>query len=177
MVRKAMLMMVVLALGVVFIAAPVSADPGNSTGATTANGWYEGEEIYYILGGVEEGVTQRGQNDLYLIGGDRAYQANVAEFIPGEAGYSPHWNVNVVGTAPGSTLADILASPYASEHYEDEGVLFDDVEDILAAQADGLVTIDHPGVVVLCPVISEQGAEAPGNTELSEDFPVFPDTF
>ena len=68
-------------------------------GATTANGWYEGEEIYYILHGVEEGVTQRGQNDLYLIGGDRAFQANVAEFIPGESGYSPHWNVNVVHTA------------------------------------------------------------------------------
>ena len=55
-----------------------------SAGATTANGWYEGEEIYYILRGVEEGVTERGENDLYLIGGDRAYQANVAEFIPGE---------------------------------------------------------------------------------------------
>ena len=42
-------------------------------GATTANGWYEGEEIYYILHGVEEGVIYRGENDLYLIGGDRAY--------------------------------------------------------------------------------------------------------
>ena len=144
-------------------------------GATTANGWYEGEEIYYILGGLEEGVTQRGQNDLYLIGGDRAYQANVAEFIPGEAGYSPHWNVNVVHTAPDVTLGDILDSPYVSSHYPE--ALFDDVEDILDAQGAGLVTIDHPGVVVLCPVISEQGAEAPGNTELSEDFPAFPDTF
>ena len=144
-------------------------------GATTANGWYEEEEIYYILGGVEEGVTVRGQNDLYLIGGDRAFQANVAEFIPGEPGYSPHWNVNVVHTAEGKTLADILASPYASDHYPE--ALFDDVEDILDAQAAGLVTIDHPGVVVLCPVISEEGAEAPGNTELSEDFPSFPDTF
>ena len=143
-------------------------------GATTANGWYEEEEIYYILGGVE-GVTKRGQNDLYLIGGDRAFQANVAEFIPGEPGYSPHWNVNVVHTAEGKTLADILASPYASDHYPE--ALFDDVEDILDAQAAGLVTIDHPGVVVLCPVISEEGAEAPGNTELSEDFPSFPDTF
>lgn len=144
-------------------------------GATTANGWYEGEEIYYILGGLEEGVTQRGQNDLYLIGGDRAYQANVAEFIPGEAGYSPHWNVNVVHTAPDVTLDDILDSPYVSSHYPE--ALFDDVEDIQGAQVAGLVTIDHPGVVVLCPVISEQGAEAPGNTELSEDFPAFPDTF
>jgi hypothetical protein len=81
-------------------------------GATTANGWYEGEEIYYILRGLEAGVTERGENDLYLIGGDRVYQANVAEFIPGEPGYSPHWNVNVVHTAAGKTLDDILASPY-----------------------------------------------------------------
>jgi hypothetical protein len=72
-------------------------------------------------------------------------------------------------------LADILASKYVSEHYPE--ALFDDVEDILAAEADGLVTIDYPGVVVLCPIISEKGAEAPGNKELSEDFPPFPDTF
>lgn len=144
-------------------------------GATTSNGWYEGEEIYYILGGEEVGVTERGENDLYVIGDDRKFQANVAEFIPGEAGYTPHWNVNVVHTAPGVTLADILASPFASSHYPE--ALFDDVGDILGAQAAGLVTIDHPGVVVLCPIISEQGAEAPGNTELSEDFPPFPDNF
>jgi len=144
-------------------------------GATTANGWYEGEEIYYILGGVEEGVTARGHNDLFLIGGDRMYQANVAEFIPGEPGYTPHWNVNVVHTAEGVTLEDILASPYVSEHYPE--ALFDDVEDILNAWLEGYVDIVTPGVVVLCPVISEQGAEAPGNTQLSEEFPTFPSTF
>jgi hypothetical protein len=143
-------------------------------GATTANGWYEEEEIYYILGG-EEGFTELGDNQLYVIGGDRMYQANVALFIPGEAGYSPHWNVNVVNTAPGVTLSDILASPYVSEHYPE--ALFDDALDILAAQDAGLVTIVKPGVVVLCPIISEQGAEAPGNMELPEDFPPFPDTF
>jgi hypothetical protein len=144
-------------------------------GATTANGWYEGEEIYYILHGVEEGVMYRGENDLYLIGGDRAFQANVAEFIPGEPDYSPHWNVNVVHTAPGLTLDDILASPYVSSHFPE--ALFDDVVDILDAEEAGLVTIVTPGVVVLCPIISEKGAEAPGNTELSEDFPPFPDEF
>ena len=161
----------VMALAVLSVAAPVAAKDG----ATTANGWYEGEEIYYILGGIEEGVTERGQNDLYLIGGDRAFQANVAEFIPGEAGYSPHWNVNVVHTAAGVTLDDILDSSFVSSHYPE--ALFDDVEDILDAQAAGLVTIERPGVVVLCPVISEQGAEAPGNTELPEVFPAFPSTF
>ena len=144
-------------------------------GATTANGWYEEEEIYYILGGVEEGVTERGDNQLYLIGGDRAYQANVALFIPGERGYSPHWNVNVVHTASGVLLEDILASPFLSEHYPE--ALFDDAGDILAAQAVGLVTIEKPGVVVLCPIISEKGAEAPGNMELPEEFPPFPEVF
>jgi len=144
-------------------------------GAMTANGWYEGEEIYYILSGVEEGVTERGFNQLYLIGGDRAFQGNVAQFIPGEPGYTPHWNVNVVHTAEGKTLADILTSPFASDHYPE--ALFDDVGDILGATAAGLITVDHPGVVVLCPIISEQGADAPGNTQLSEDFPPFPDMF
>jgi hypothetical protein len=166
--RKLALLMLVMGI-LLMVTASASA------GATTANGWYEGEEIYYILGGVEEGVTERGENDLYLIGGDRAFQANVAEFIPGEAGYSPHWNVNVVHTAEGVTLDDILASGFASSHYPE--TLFDDVGDILGAQEAGLVTIEHPGVVVLCPVISEEGAEAPGNMELSEDFPDFPDTF
>jgi hypothetical protein len=146
-----------------------------SAGVDTANGWYEGEEIYYIDHGPEEGVTERGENDIYLIGGNRMYQAQVVEFIPGEQGYSPHWNANLVHTAEGVTLADILASPFASDHYPE--ALFDDVEDILGAEAAGLVTIEDLGVVVLCPIISEEGAEAPGNNELSEDFLPFPNTF
>lgn len=158
-----------------FLVASFVATGSVFAGATTANGWYEEEEIYYILGGVEDRFTELGDNQLYVIGGDRAYQANVALFIPGERGYSPHWNVNVVHTAPGMTLADILNSDYVSEHYPE--ALFDDAADIMAAMASGLVTIDQPGVVVLCPIISEKGAEAPGNMQLSEDFPPFPDTF
>jgi len=156
---------------------PNASPMAQGNGALTANGWYDGEEIYYLDLGVEEGVSTRGENDLYLIGGNRAYQANVAEFIPGEPGYSPHWIVNVVHTAEGVTLTDILNSGYASEHYGDEGVLFDDVEDIWAAAADGLITIDTPGVVVLCPIVSAKAADAPGNTAASEDFPPFPTTF
>ena len=144
-------------------------------GKTTVNGWYEGEEIYYIDQGLEEGVTERRVNDIYLIGGNRLYQAQVVEFIPGESGYSPHWNVNVVHTAEGFTLDDILDSPYVSARYPE--ALFDDVEDILEAEAAGLVTIAQPGLVVLCPIISEQGADAPGHMQASEMFPPFPETF
>jgi hypothetical protein len=160
-----------IAFAIFILALAVMAVKPASAGVQTANGWYEEEEIYYLLLGKEEGVTQRGENDLYLIGGDRAFQGNVAEFIPGEAGYTPHWNVNVVHW---DSLAAILASPYVSAHYPE--ALFDDAEDILDAQAAGLVTIDQPGVVVLCPIISEEGAEAPGNEPLSEDFPPFPET-
>jgi hypothetical protein len=145
-------------------------------GVDTVNGWYEEEEIYYIDGGVEEGVTERGENDIYLIGGNRMFQAQVVEFIPGEPGYSPHWNAHLVNTAIGVTVADIVASPYVSDHYPE--ALFDDVEDILGAEQAGLVTVGRLGVVVLCPIISEMGAEAPGNNELPEDFPrPWPDTF
>jgi hypothetical protein len=82
----------------------------------------------------------------------------------------------LVNTAPGKTLADILASDFVSEHYPE--ALFDDVEDILGAEAAGLVTVTRLPVVVHCPIIPEKGAEAPGNTELPEDeFDPFPDTF
>jgi hypothetical protein len=165
----------ILAVGLLLAFSIAVASPALAGGATVANGWYEEEEIYYILRGLEEGVTERGQNDLYLIGGDRVYQANVAEFIPGEPGYSPHWNVNVVHTAEDMTLADILASEFVSAHYPE--ALFDDVEDILDAADAGLVMIERPGEVVLCPIVPEKVADAPGNTELSEDFEDFPSEF
>jgi len=160
--RKLYVVIMILVLALLAVQ-PVSAR------VTSVNGWYEGEEIYYLDRGVEEGVTERGENDIYLIGGNRVWQAQVVELIPGERGYSPHWNVNVVHTAEGKTVADILDSPYVSASYPD--ALFDDVEDILEAEAAGLVTIAHPGVVVLCPIISEKGADAPGHDQASEDFP------
>jgi hypothetical protein len=166
--RKTFISVLVLMLSLAF------ALPGLA-GRDTANGWYEGEEIYYLNLGEEEGVTARGENDIYLIGGNRVYQAQVVEFLPGEAGYSPHWNVNLVNTASGVTVADILDSGFASEHYPE--ALFDDVEDILAAKEAGLVTIAQPGVVVLCPIVSEKAADAPGNNALPEEFQPFPDTF
>jgi hypothetical protein len=162
------------------IAVAVFASMPAGTGVTVVNGWYEGEEIYYIDLGPEEGVSERGQNDIYVIGSTpRLHQAQVVEFIPGEAGYSPHWNVHLVHTAEGVTVADILASPYVSEHYDEEGVLFDDVTDIIGAAQDGLVYVERPFVVVLCPVVPEEPADAPGNTEGPEDFDILEpgDTF
>lgn len=151
-------------------------------GATVVNGWYEEDEIYYIDAGVEEGVTERGENQIYVIGSvPRGLQAQVVLHIPGEPGYTPHWNVNFVHTAVGKTVQDIIDAGFASENYHisgGENVLFDDAEDIFDAQASGLVTIERPGAVVLCPIVAEAAADAPGNTEAPEDkFPEFPETF
>ncbi len=164
--HKIALSMLVLALSLM-VAAPASA------GVTTANGWYEGKEIYYIDHGPEK-VTERGDNQIYLIGDNRKYQANVVLHIPGEVGYTPHWNVNIVHTAAGKTVQDIVNAGFASSNFipgaTDNNVLFDDVADIIAAQSAGFVTIDQPGVVVLCPIVSEKAAESNGNNPLSETF-------
>lgn len=162
------------------VALGVTTTGSAAAGKPIANGWYEEEEIYYIANGVEEGVTERGENDIYLIGGDRKYQAQVVEFIPGEPGYSPHWNANLVNTAEGATVDDIVAGGFASDRFDtntNQGPLFDDLADILGAEAAGLVTITKLGVVVHCPIVPERVADAPGNTELPEDFPPFPATF
>jgi hypothetical protein len=150
-------------------------------GVTVVNGWYEGEEIYYIVGAVE-GVTELGENQLYIIGtAPRQFQPQVVLFVPGEAGYSPHWNVNLVHTAAGKTIQDIIDGGYAAENYNITGgrnVLFDDAQDIMDAESAGIITIEKPGVVVLCPIVPEQTADAPGNTEGPDDeFPAFPPTF
>jgi hypothetical protein len=158
--RKITFVMVLFILTVLAVQ-PVAA------GVNTANGWYEGEEIYYIDQGIEEGVTERGENQIYLIGGNRLHQAQVVLLIPGESGYSPHWNANLVQTTDGTTVQDILdydGGSLVSDQWPE--ALFDDVEDLLAAEDAGLVTINTLGVVVLCPVVNEEGAEAPGNVEL-----------
>jgi hypothetical protein len=169
MLKRMTVLAMVLTLGLLTAANAFAS--AEETGVLTVNGWYEGEEIYYIDHGLEEGVTALGENDIYVIGDTpRKYQPQVVEFIPGEAGYSPHWNVNFVRSAEGVTVADIVAAGFASDLYESDGLLFDDVADILGAEAAGLVTIQTPGAVVLCPIISTQGAEAPGNHEAPEVF-------
>lgn len=140
------------------------------TGVTTNNGWYNGEQIYYIDQGVEKKAERQHLSDIFLIGGNRVYQANVVETIPGVQGYSPHWDVNIVHTAEDVTVQDIIDVGLASVLFESDGVLFDNVIDILEAESLGLVTITEPGVIVNCPIVSVNAADAPGNEQASEDF-------
>jgi len=154
--------MLVLTLGLMPLAA--------AAGVTSNNGWYNGEQIYYIDQGVEKKAEKQHVSDIFLIGGLRVYQANVVETIPGVRGYSPHWDVNIVHTADGVVVQDIIDMGLASDLFESDGVLFDNVDDILVAELLGLVTIEEPGVIVLCPIVSVSAADAPGNEPASEDF-------
>lgn len=134
-------------------------------GKTIANGYFAGQEIYYINQGMEKKTDRMHTSDIYLIGGDRMFQSNVVATVPGEPGYSPHWDVVVVNTAPGFTVGDIMNSGLAGN-----GVLFDSAENILEAARRGLVTLFEPGIVVLCPIVSAAAADANGHTELPEIF-------
>jgi hypothetical protein len=146
--------------------------PLAAAGVTTNNGWYNGEQIYYIDQGNEKKAERQHVSDIFVIGGPRIYQANVVETIPGVPGYSPHWDVNIVRSADGVIVQDIIDAGLASDFFESDGVLFDNVEDILEAEAEGLVTIEEPGVIVLCPIVSQKAADAPGNIPASEDFEI-----
>ncbi len=166
---------ILASLALAIVAMPLAASGAAAGGPATNNGWYDGHQIYYLDQGVEKKADRAHVADIFLIGGPRLYQANIVDSVPGDKGYSPHWDVNIVHTANGMTLADILASPYASESYPE--ALFDSAPDILGAAEAGLVTIDEPGVLVLCPIVNVKAADAPGHTAASEDFPDFPETF
>ena len=150
----------------------LGAIPFAVAGVTTNNGWYNGEQIYYIDRGVEKKAERQHLSDIFLIGGNRVYQANVVETIPGVPGYSPHWDVAIVHTAEGVTVQDIINAGLASDHFEWDGVLFDNIVDILEAEFEGLVTITEPGVIVLCSIVSVSAADAPGQVQASEDFEI-----
>jgi hypothetical protein len=62
-------------------------------------------------------------------------------------------------------------------HKEKDEKCFREDDCLEQAKAAGLATIDQLDIVVLCPIISEAGADALGNTEHPEKFPPCPDTF
>ena len=134
-------------------------------GNIITNGYFGGHEVYYIDQGLEKKTDRNNTSDIYLIGGNRAYQPNVVATIPGQPGYSPHWDVVVVHTAPGYTVADIMNSGLAGN-----GALFSSAENILEAARRGLVTLTEPGVVVLCPIVSAATADANGHGAAPETF-------
>lgn len=134
-------------------------------GNVITNGYFGGHEIYYIDQGLENKTGRNHTSDIFLVGGNRVYQPNVVSTVPGQPGYSPHWDVVVVHSAPGYTVGDIMNAGLAGT-----GALFDSAEKILEAARLGLVTLTEPGLVVLCPIVSAATADANGHTAAPEVF-------
>lgn len=133
-------------------------------------GWFGGEKVIYLDKGLAKDPVKNGSSDIYLIGGNRIYQANVVSTVPGVQGYNPHWDLNIVHTAPGVTVADILDAGLGSSRFFTEGVLFDDALNVLEAESQGLVRITTPGLIVLCPVVSDNKTPDPETfLSLTED--------
>ena len=129
--------------------------PVAHAGGDVVTGWFGGQTVNYIDQGLAKNSSKNGASQIYLIGGNRVYQPNVLGAVQGEPGFNPHWNLNIVHTAPGVTVRQILDSGLASSHFAFEGVLFDDARNVLEAKNRGLVRIDEPGLIVLCPVVSD----------------------
>jgi hypothetical protein len=127
----------------IFVNCPVV--PEGSTlesGKELVQGWYRGEEVYYPDYGANPPVAI--PIWAFITGFDGAGnpefvegQNNIIDSIPGDAGYSAFWEVNLV---------------MAPEGYEANSVSSRD--DVIAAGWE----IIMPGIVVNCPVIEFPGA-------------------
>ena len=132
-------------------------------GGDIVTGWFGGLQLNYIDQGFSMDSTKKSASPIYLISGNRVYQANVLGSVQGEPDFNPHWNVNIVHTAPGVTVQDIIAAGLSSSLFASRGVLFDDFLPILEAVRRGLVRLDTPGLIVLCPVVSDNKTPLPDN--------------
>lgn len=124
-------------------------------GGDIFTGWFGGKVFNYVDQGPAKKEFKNGASQIYLIGGNRVHQANVLATVQGEAGFNPNWNVNVVHTAPGIVVQDIIDAGLASPFFSGQGVIFDNTDNIIEAIRRGLVSVDIPGIVVLCPVVSD----------------------
>ena len=129
--------------------------PVAHAGGDIFTGWFGGKVFNYVDQGPANKSFKNGASQIYLIGGNRVHQANVLATIQGEPGFNPNWNVNVVHTAPGVVVQDIINAGLASPFFSGQGVIFDDARNIIAAVGLGLVSIQMPGIIVLCPVVSD----------------------
>ena len=140
--------------------------PLAQAGGPIVTGWFGGHILNYVDQGPAKDSFKNGASQIYLIGGNRVYQANVLATVQGVPGFNPNWNLNVVHTAPGVVVQDIINAGLASPFFSGQGVVFDNVNNIIEAVRRGLVSIQMPGIIVLCPVVSDNKTPIPDQFQL-----------
>ena len=111
----------------------------------TIPAWFN-NSIVYIIPGVSPnvvGVTNptiaaKVANPLYVVAGSQSVNHVLGVAIPGVAGYNPYWDLVFVTVLDGRNL---VTHPFTSE------------AGILMAWANGEVSLDDSGFILLCQVV------------------------
>jgi hypothetical protein len=107
--------------------------------------WFDGQ-IEYIIPGVSgnvvgvdhQAIASKAANPIYVVAGQPV--SHVLSTVPGLAGYNPYWDVITVTV---NTDRDLTTDPFTSE------------DEILAAAANGEVTLNDTGFILLCQVVPQ----------------------
>jgi len=133
--KKALLLLTLTgALGLV--AAPAMADSIHHFAQKATEGFYRGQTIEYLDFGPVKVKPGNKVADLWSVTNGVDGQYNIVDVVPGQAGYTPLWDINLVTWKPSATKR-MLTSAAA----------------VRKALAAGDVTMKPAGLVVNCPVI------------------------
>jgi hypothetical protein len=133
--KKALLVLALVgALGVAV--SPATADTIRHFSQKATEGFYRGQTIEYLDFGPVKLKPGNKLAPLWSVTNGVKGQYNIVDVVPGQAGYTPLWEVNLLTWKSGVTPR-LLTSAAAARK----------------ALSAGEVTIKKPGVVVNCPVI------------------------
>jgi hypothetical protein len=134
-VRKAVLTLVVAgALGLV--AAPAMADAIRHFPQQATEGFYRGQTVEYLDFGPVKLRPGNKVAPIWSVTNGVEGQVNIIDVVPGQAGYTPLWGVQLVTWKAGATPR-LLTSAAA----------------VRKAVGAGEVTVKKAGIVVNCPLI------------------------
>jgi hypothetical protein len=133
---KKALLLFALAGTLGLVAAPAMADTIRHFPQKATEGFYRGQTIEYLDFGPVKVKPGNKTADLWSVTNGVKGQYNIVDVVPGKAGYTPLWDVNLV-TWKAGVSPRLLTSAAA----------------VRKALSAGEVTMKKPGVVVNCPVI------------------------
>ena len=133
--RKTLLVLALLgALGVA--AAPATADAIQHFPQKATEGFYRGQTIEYLDFGPVKLKPGNKLADLWSVTNGVEDQYNIIDMVPGQKGYTPLWDVNLVTWKSGVTPRKLTSAAAVRK-----------------ALKAGEVTVKEAGMVVNCPVI------------------------
>jgi hypothetical protein len=133
--KKALLLAVVAAaLGIV--AAPAMGDSIRHFPQKATEGFYRGQTIEYLDFGPVKLKPGNKLADLWSVTNGVDDQYNIVDVVPGQTGYTPLWDVNLVTWKDGATPRKLTSAAA-----------------VRRAVKAGEVTVKQAGSVVNCPVI------------------------